>query len=314
MAVEARQMNPFASQFVNNRECVKSQQNMYNDGQIEFAGGFPVTTGDRQLPYIQSRAIDPIHIAASFNKAESDLTYNFNQSPAPPAISKRQRDSTFDSDALMAAQKRRSVAFETSLIDAELVSQIQQQQSEIDRFVALQTETLRIELEARQRMQTRMFASAVQSAIIKKLKAKDDEIVRMGKLNWVLQERVKNLYVENQIWRDLAQTNEATANNLRSNLEQVLAQVDDFPETANAIRPPVVEDDAESSCGSCDGADGDDVTAVSGGCRRCGERTASVLVLPCRHLCLCTVCGSALLQACPVCDTVMNASVHVNLS
>uniref|UniRef100_A0A1J3HNQ7 BOI-related E3 ubiquitin-protein ligase 1 n=1 Tax=Noccaea caerulescens TaxID=107243 RepID=A0A1J3HNQ7_NOCCA len=309
MAVEARHMNLFVSQFVN-RECIKSQPDMYNNGQIEIAGGFPVATGDRQLPYIQSRAIDPIQIAASFHKAESDLTYNFNKSPAPPAISKRQRDSTFDSDALMAAQKRRSVAFETSLIDAELVSQIQQQQSEIDRFVALQTETLRMELEARQRVQTRMFASAVQSAIIKKLKAKDDEIVRMGKLNWVLQERVKNLYVENQIWRDLAQTNEATANNLRSNLEQVLAQVDEFPETATAIRPPV-EDDAESSCGSCDG---DDVTAVTGGCRRCGERTASVLVLPCRHLCLCTVCGSALLQACPVCDTVMNASVHVNLS
>ncbi|CAH2046374.1 unnamed protein product [Thlaspi arvense] len=298
MALEARHMNLFSSQFVTNRECVKS--NMNN----ETAGGFPVT--------LQSRAIDPIQIAASFNKSESDLTYNFNQSPA---ISKRQRDSTFDSDALMAAQKRRSVAFDpsASLIDAELVSQIQQQQSEIDRFVAHQTEMLRLELEARQRTQTRMLASAVQSAIIKKLKAKDDEIVRMGKLNWVLQERVKNLYVENQIWRDLAQTNEATANTLRSNLEQVLAQVDDFPATGDGFRPPV-EDDAESCCGSSDGANGDDVTAVTGGCRRCGERTASVLVLPCRHLCLCTVCGSALLQACPVCDTVMNASVHVNMS
>ncbi|ESQ39608.1 hypothetical protein EUTSA_v10001241mg [Eutrema salsugineum] len=309
MAIEASHLNLFASQFVNNRECVKSQPNMNN----EIAGDFPVTFDDRQLPYIQSRAIDPIQIAASFNKSESGLTYNFNQSPAIP---KRQRDSTFDSDALMAAQKRRLIAFETSasasLIDAELVSQIQQQQSEIDRFVAYQTETLRLELEARQRTQTRMLASAVQSAIVKKLKAKDDEIVRMGKLNWVLQERVKNLYVENQIWRDLAQSNEATANNLRSNLEQLLAQVDDFSATAT-VRPPV-EDDAESSCGSCDGADGDDVTAVTGGCRRCGERTASVLVLPCRHLCLCTVCGSALLQACPVCDMVMNASVHVNMS
>lgn len=276
------------------REYVKSETNMNNDINV----GFPTTFGVQQLPY--ARTIE----------SESDLTYNFNQSPAPPSISKRQRDHTFDINPPMPSQKRRSCAFEpqTSFIDA----QIQQQQSEIDRFVAQQTETLRLELEARQQTQTRILASAVQSAIIKTLKAKDDEIARMGKLNGALQERVKSLYVENQIWRDLAQTNEATANTLRSNLEQVLAQVDDFPGTVNGgdgFRHSV-EDDAVSSCGSCEGADG----AVTGGCRRCGERRASVLVLPCRHLCLCTVCGSALLQACPVCDTVMNASVHVNMS
>ncbi|KAF2584616.1 hypothetical protein F2Q70_00036538 [Brassica cretica] len=207
----------------------------------------------------------------------------------------------------MTAQKRRSVAFAPpqSLIEAQLVSQIQQQQTDIDLFVTQQTQTLRLELEARQRTQTSSLASAVQSAFVKKLKQRDDQIVRMGKLNYVLQERVKSLYVENQILRDLAQNNEATANTLRSNLEHVLAQVDEFPATA-------VEEDTVSSCGSCDGADGGDVTAVTRGCKRCGERTASVLVLPCRHLCLCTVCGSALLQACPVCNTVMHASVHVN--
>ncbi|KAL2523365.1 WD repeat domain-containing protein [Forsythia ovata] len=37
------------------------------------------------------------------------------------------------------------------------------------------------------------------------------------------EERVKSLCVENQIWRDLAQTNEATANTLRCNLKEVLA-------------------------------------------------------------------------------------------
>ncbi|KAJ0252641.1 BOI-related E3 ubiquitin-protein ligase 1 [Hirschfeldia incana] len=274
------------------------------------ADSFPVTFGDRQLHHMQTRATDPIQNAASFNK------YHFNQ---PPAVLKRQRDYAYDSDVLVTAQKRRSVAFtpQESLINAQLVSQMQQQQSDIDSFIAQQTQTLRLELEARQRTQTRSLSSAVQSAIVKKLKQRDDEIVRMRKLNYVLQERAKSLYVENQILRDLAQTSEATANTLRSNLEHVLGQVDEFPATAanggDVFHPPV-EEDAVSSCGSCDGADGGDVTALRGGCKRCGERTASVLVLPCRHLCLCTVCGSALLQACPVCDTVMNASVHVNMS
>ncbi|XP_024005902.1 E3 ubiquitin-protein ligase BOI [Eutrema salsugineum] len=307
MAIEARHMNIFSPQLISNSDCVKFEQNM-NHGEFNLAAGeVPLITGE-------SLAVDPLAIAAakaSFNKSESGLTYNFNSSNVLPPSTKRPRGSQFlDSDAQFAAAvKRRSVAFgssQPSLINAQLVSQIQnQQQSEIDRFVAQQTEKLRIEVEARQRTQTRMLASAVQNAIAKKLKEKDDEIVRIKNLNWVLQERVKSLYVENQIWRDIAQTNEANANNLRTNLDQVLAQIETFP--------TAVEDDAESSSGSCC-VGGDAVTAVSGGCKRCGEREASVLVLPCRHLCLCTVCGSALLRTCPVCDSVMNASVHVNMS
>ncbi|XP_010536507.1 PREDICTED: E3 ubiquitin-protein ligase BOI-like [Tarenaya hassleriana] len=312
MAVEARHMNIFP-QLIMNRECVKSQANM-NHAQMEFAGVPATNVG--MGTYGQSLAVDPAVIAAAkacFNKSDSGVTYNVNPSPVPR---KRSRDSAFcDSDALLAAQNRRPSAF-GSLIDQELASQIQQQQSEIDRFVVQQTEKLRMELEERQRAQTRILASAIQNAVAKKLKEKDEEIVRMGKLNWVLQERAKSLYVENQIWRDLAQTNEATANTLRANLEQVLAQVDGAAvEDHRPSAAAAVEEDAESSCGSCGEDDeGGRKAEVRGGCRRCGEREASVLVLPCRHLCLCTVCGSALLRACPVCDTVMNASVHVNMS
>lgn len=295
MPVQARHMNIFSPQLLSNR--VNFKQDM-NHG--EFITG-------------ETRAGDPLSNAAaklSFNKSESGLTYNFNSFNVVPPPTKRPRVSHYiDSDAQFAsAVKLGSGPFgsPSSLINAELVSHIQnQQQLEIDRFVAQQTEKLRIEIEARQQTQTQMLASAVQNALAMKLKEKDDEILRMRKLNCVLQERVKSLFVENQIWRDIAQTNEAQANNLRTNLDQVLAQIKTLP--------TAVENDVESSCGSCVEG-GEAITAVSGGCKRCGEREASVLVLPCRHLCLCTVCGSALLRTCPVCDSVMNASVHVNMS
>lgn len=155
---------------------------------------------------------------------------------------------------------------------------------------------------------------------MKKLKEKDEQIQRMGKLNLVLQERVKSLYVENQLWRDLAQTNEATANSLRSNLEQVLQHVGGGEERISYA----VEDDAESCCGSSDGGGGRDAEAQykeegNGGdrrCRMCGERESCVLLLPCRHLCLCSVCGSGpqQLPSCPVCNSVMTATLHVNMS
>jgi len=175
-----------------------------------------------------------------------------------------------------------------------------------------QTEKVRMELEEQKMRQSRMFVSAIQEAMAKKLKEKDQEIQRMGKLNWALQERVKSLCMENQIWRELAQTNESTANYLRSNLEQVLAHVGEERAT--------VADDAQSSCGSNDAAEAGNDTAASAAatgrgrlCKNCGLRESVVLLLPCRHLCLCTMCGSTV-RNCPICDSDMDASVHVNLS
>lgn len=177
-----------------------------------------------------------------------------------------------------------------------------------------------MELEEQRKRQSRVLITAIQEGIMKKLKEKDEEIQRMGKLNWVLQERVKSLYVENQIWRDLAQTNEATANTLRSNLEQVLANVGGDENRQNE-GDAAEADDAASSCGSSDYGrcmtSAEEVSGSRGGsrlCRRCGVREASVLLLPCRHLCLCTVCGSSLIGSCPVCNSTMDASLHVNMS
>ncbi|KAL2474012.1 BOI-related E3 ubiquitin-protein ligase [Forsythia ovata] len=78
----------------------------------------------------------------------------------------------------------------------------------------------------------------------------------MGKMNLVHQERVKSLFMENQLWRNLAQTNEATANSLRSSLEQVLAHVIDERLSGGAVvvggEGGVMEEDVESCCGNSD--------------------------------------------------------------
>jgi len=178
-----------------------------------------------------------------------------------------------------------------------------------------QNEKVRMELEEQKMRQSRMLACMIQETIAKKLKEKDEEIQRIGKLNWMLQEKVKSLSAENQVWRELAQTNETTANYLRNNLEQVMAHVNEGHHHA-----AVADDDAESSCGSNGPADdGEDTAATVGGgglvrmCKNCGVRESVVLLLPCRHLCLCNVCGSTV-RKCPVCDSGMDASVHVNHS
>ncbi|MCI52543.1 boi-related E3 ubiquitin-protein ligase 3-like, partial [Trifolium medium] len=52
---------------------------------------------------------------------------------------------------------------------------------------------------------------------------------------------------ENQIWREIAQSKEATANTLRNNLEQVLTQMANGGGEDSPVAP---EEDAESCCGS----------------------------------------------------------------
>lgn len=183
-----------------------------------------------------------------------------------------------------------------------------------------------MELEEKRKRQARRIIESIEEGMIKRLRAKEEEIEKMGKINWALEERVKSLCIENQIWRDLAQTNEATANALRTNLEQVLAaQVNDRFGSAET-------DDAQSCCGSSGGGEAEEEGVVepakrrtlAGGaqdretgssrmCRNCGEEESSVLLLPCRHLCLCTVCGSSL-NTCPICKATKNASFHVNMS
>lgn len=201
-------------------------------------------------------------------------------------------------------------------------------------------------MEEQRKRQSRRIIAAVEAGAMMRLRAKEEEIENIGKLNMALEERVKSLCIENQIWRDLAQTNEATANALRSNIQQVLTEATTARQCHRAPAVPI--EDAASCCGSNDAGEGDgDGLEVNSGstnlsmtgrnnndntygdgdgdrrrrksrgqwwwCRSCGKEEAGVLLLPCRHLCLCSACGSTL-HTCPICNAHKNASVHVNLS
>lgn len=204
-------------------------------------------------------------------------------------------------------------------------------------FWLLQMEKVRMEVEDKRKMQARRIIEAIELGMMKRLRTKEEEIEKVGKLNWALEEKVKSLCIENQIWRDLAQTNEATANALRTNLEQVLTQVKaERTHVSGLDEAAALLDDAQSCCGSS-GENEEDQQEVEGlrmltgsrverdygmkdrsecgnrWCRNCGKEESCVLLLPCRHLCLCTLCGSTL-HNCPVCKSTKNASVHVNMS
>ncbi|KAL1556071.1 RING-type E3 ubiquitin transferase [Salvia divinorum] len=306
MAVEARHLNLFPPQILGNRGLMMNG--------VEGIGNAPAGFG--MLPPLSgtgtaaAETMVPIYCSTSAIKSDSGLTY-----AAVPVSRKRSRDainpmmaSPLPSGVSHHHNRRGSITF----LGEDFSCHFQQQQLEIDRFIAQHTEKVRLEIEERRKRFSRRIAAAVEENILKKLRAKEEEAEKIGKMNYALEERVKSLCVENQIWRDMAQANEAAANALRCNLEQVLAQAQHDQHQDPA--PAADEDDAQSCCGSND----DESTSAADDrrnrmCRSCGKAESCVLLLPCRHLCLCTVCGSSL-HTCPVCSSAKTASVHVNLS
>ncbi|XP_042031281.1 BOI-related E3 ubiquitin-protein ligase 1-like [Salvia splendens] len=294
MAVEARHLNLFSTQLIQDREVMMNAYNSQFLG-VPSAAALP----ENQFYY-------PSAAAKTSVNTDSGVTYNNIAAPAR----KRSRDAdSFNQFQNFAAQK-------ATLAGDEIMPGIQQYQYEIDAIISQHTKKIRYELESRQKLQARVLAAAIGEGVMKKLKEKDEQIQRMAKLNLVLQERVKSLYVENQLWRDLAQSNEATANSLRTDLEQVLHHVGNGGGEQHLSAVDVA--DEESCCGSrsVDAEEYDDGNSGERRCRLCGEREASVLLLPCRHLCLCSACGSGSqqLQSCPVCNFSMTATLHVNMS
>ncbi|KAI3828405.1 hypothetical protein L1987_02506 [Smallanthus sonchifolius] len=252
-------------------------------------------------------------------KAESELTYNF------PVSRKRSRDfssvCTFsDAPNVNWSPVDRLGTF--TFLGEDVSSQIQRQQFEIDQFLARHTAKVRMEIEERRKRNSMKLISALDERITQRLRAKDEEIMKMTRLNCALEDKVKSLCIENQIWRELAQTNEATANALRSNLKQVLDQVVHGGyrhHNTTAAAAVVLADDAQSCCESNDDNERMLAEQDSGNsnmkrlCKSCGEAESCVLLLPCRHLCLCTVCVSSV-DICPICKSAKNISVHVHMS
>ncbi|KZV56311.1 hypothetical protein F511_00308 [Dorcoceras hygrometricum] len=320
MAVEARHLHLFPPRVLTNGNLmmngVEANGNVYGTP-MAYGVMAPLlgmsTAVDTGVPVYGSSFANTIAPKAEAMKSDSGITC------AMPVSRKRSRDpvspllSTFTN--VLPSQSANHRCGSLTFLGEDISSHIQQQQMEIDHIISQHTEKVRMEMEEKRRRYSRRLAAVVQEKIVKKLKAKEEEIEKIEKLNCALEEKVKSLCVENQIWRDLAQTNEATANALRCDLEQVLTHVqDEEQQKVMHRRAAALVDDAQSCCGSNDDSDsahyGDKGKRI---CRSCGKDECCVLLLPCRHLCLCAVCGS-FLHTCPVCSSIKTASLHVNLS
>ncbi|CAN6248457.1 unnamed protein product [Urochloa humidicola] len=192
------------------------------------------------------------------------------------------------------------------------------QGAEIDALVTLEAERMRAGLEdARRRHAGALLAAACRAASWR-LRAAEAEAERALRRNAELEEKARQVSAECEAWMGVARTHEAVAAGLRATLHQLLLQ----SPLAAGVGGGCDADDAEDAQSCCfeaapaavDASDGDGAVASrpkAAACRSCGGE-ACMLLLPCRHLCLCRACEHGM-DACPVCATAKNGSLHVLL-
>ncbi|WOK97462.1 hypothetical protein Cni_G06170 [Canna indica] len=201
-------------------------------------------------------------------------------------------------------------------LSRDLASLIYQQNLEIDAYLRFETERLRTGLEAARKRHCRGLLSSWEQQAAKRLMEKDAELESARRRNAELEEKLRQASEENQIWFGMAKNNEAVVCHLRASLEQVLLQNaaaglgagrEGYGDSEGA---PFPADDAQSCCFEME-----DQAAPSRGrprraCRLCGGKEVCMLLLPCKHLCLCKDCESVA-GACPVCGEAKNACLQV---
>ncbi|KAL8253866.1 hypothetical protein R6Q59_032087 [Mikania micrantha] len=194
----------------------------------------------------------------------------------------------------------------SSLSSEYLSNLINQQGDEIEHYLQAQAQELRRNLaDKRQRHYHELIGIAKESAS-RIIKEKEAAAAKAVHRHAELEARASQLSAEAQVWQAKARAQEAIAAALQVQLQQAIVTG-----VGGCVSPgeKVAAGDAESSY-----IDPERVVVVSGpGCKACGKRVASMVLLPCRHLCVCSECDDVV-QVCPLCLSLRSSSIEVYMS
>lgn len=147
--------------------------------------------------------------------------------------------------------------------------------------------------------------SIAEERVFQKLRQKEAEAESINKRNTELEERMKQLTVEAGAWQQRAKCNEDMITSLRYNLQQVVAQSRDSKEGCG-------DSEVDDTASYCNGGPSLDFQLLANKdnkvikdfmmCKVCRVNEVCMLLLPCRHLCLCKNCESKL-SFCPLCQS-----------
>ncbi|CAN4127755.1 unnamed protein product [Withania somnifera] len=192
-----------------------------------------------------------------------------------------------------------------SILTEDLATHMKQQRAEIDHLLLIQGEQLKRTLAEKRQRHYRALMGAAEESMARRLREKEAEMEKAARKNAELEARAAQLSAEAQAWqaRARARAQEVTAATLQAQLQH--AMMNGGEEGKGSGEP----EDAESAYIDPDRV----VESTCPRCKACRKRVASVVVLSCRHLSLCTECD-AVAQACPLCFSIRTSSLEVFFS
>ncbi|KAD3641497.1 hypothetical protein E3N88_30721 [Mikania micrantha] len=196
-----------------------------------------------------------------------------------------------------------------SLLSEDLSKLSNHQGDEIESYLHAQGEELRRQLAEKRKRHYSALIGAAKEAAERMIREKEALVVKAVRRNAELEARVLHLSAETEVWQARAMAQEAVAVALQAELQQtVVAGVGGCVSPGEEVAGGEAED-AESSY-----VDPERVVVLRGpGCKACGKRVASVVLLPCRHLCVCSECDDVV-QVCPLCLSFRSSSIEVYMS
>ncbi|KAE8726808.1 hypothetical protein F3Y22_tig00006172pilonHSYRG00008 [Hibiscus syriacus] len=262
----------------------------------------PINSFSLQMQAPQMIEVSQLH---QLNPLSTGLRLSFSdqqQSQSPNFKQQQQQNLVSSSSAFL------------SMASDDLGTQIKRQREELDQFLQAQAKELRRTLSEKRNRHFHSLLVAAEESVAKRLREKEEKVEKVTRRNAELEARAAQLSVKAQVWQAKARAQEATAASLQAQLQQAMVgggaavtqdsmRAEDGLNGAGGVQGQA--EDAESAY-----VDPERLAASGPSCKACWALAASVVLLPCRHLCLCTECDRVA-QACPVCLAVRNSSVEV---
>ncbi|KAF3434714.1 hypothetical protein FNV43_RR21799 [Rhamnella rubrinervis] len=276
------------------------------DGYGQFHFNISQKQQQQQQLHMQELQNQQLHLLQQRNQ-NLWLENNFPVSVSKDNNSQSTTDNTTQSTSMAAYSQ--SIAF-----------QVENQRQEIDQYLKVQNERLRLVLQEQRKQQIETLLKKIESKTTALLRQKDEEMAQGAKRAMELEDLLRKMEMENQSWKRVAQEKEAMVVSLNNTLEQMR-------ERASCCLNNNGAEDAESCCDVEERENTEDEEEEEEGdssyveqkrlkkkgakmvCRGCNSRSSCVLFLPCRHLCSCKAC-EAFLDSCPVCQTPKKASIE----
>ncbi|KAJ8510135.1 hypothetical protein OPV22_000569 [Ensete ventricosum] len=280
--------------------------------------GLPAGLGHGKQPRRHHRQ-EIFNGATVFSDPRSELTCNASgsrkrareESMAATVNSSISGVRLLDSGAASTSGRHSPSTQPASPLARDLVSLLHQQNLEIDALVRLESERLRVGMEETCKRRCRALVSGLEQQVVKRLMEKEAELECANRRNAELEQQMRQVSEENKIWFAMAKNNEAVVCSLRTSLEQALlrsaagegGEGQEGCGDSEAAKVPL--DDAQSCCFVVE-----ETVRRRTACRACGEKDVCVLLLPCKHLCLCKDCESKA-HACPICGSSKDVSLRI---